>query len=587
MSLVRNFKVATSLPNQTALSWDQPLDFNNQTDEIIVTRTNNHYPMELFNTSFPDRATDPRGIEVFKGSTIVGTDTGTISVLGDTLTDTAATFPITPSLAGRILRDSTSKQFRILSNTATTITVDGTPANGKYIVLADFPESDRAQQNFELDARTIAGAGFIEDLVVISNNELVVATFNQDELANMFFRDSSGDLFIIKSNTNTRLEFFETSLTPSIGSGMTVFRKFFDSNPIPYLDTFKTDLEAAARIGTGLLDDTFYYYTAFNIPIGANVAQAEFATKDSENSTQKEGISAKDRQIGSLMYNTYWPSLYRELDETGDLEDLMEVFGFQINEIHALIVTYELQNADKVFVNALLPLSEQTGLPPVGFAIGSDTLRRIANNMIPCWKLKGSKEGIALFIKKITTWDVTNGTGDYSGSISDFLPNVEGLRFFDPNLGSLNVRITETDPFVAGGRFARTLPGIIIPGFFTFREFVITIPDVALYVGESEGFTIGSGETTLIDTANNFGAVDSLVGNFLLPNQEEVNDIFEIISNTSTSITVRGTINNRVIGGNYVVLSPLNTNRFIILNKLLPVYIPYGTRAGFDFIINP
>jgi len=205
--------------------------------------------------------------------------------------------------------------------------------------------------------------------------------------------------------------------------------------------------------------------------------------------------------------------------------------------------------------------------------------------MIGCWKLKGSKEGIAQFIRIITTWDITNGTADYSTAIQDFLPNVQALRFFDSNLGNLNTRLTKTDPFVSGGRFAKTLPGIVIPGFFTFREFVITIPNVALYVGTSQGFTVASGTTTMVDTNNNFGAVDSLVGNYLIPNTEEVNDIFQIVANTATSITVRGVINNRVPGGDYAVLSPLNTNRFIILNKLLPVYIPFGTRAGFLFTI--
>jgi hypothetical protein len=203
--------------------------------------------------------------------------------------------------------------------------------------------------------------------------------------------------------------------------------------------------------------------------------------------------------------------------------------------------------------------------------------------MISCWKLKGSKEGIAIFIRKITTWDITNGTADFSEAIQDFLPNVQALRFFDPNLGSTNVRLTETDPFVAGGRFARTLPGIVIPGFFSFREFVITISDVALFTGVSEGFSVANGTTTMTDSTQNYGPVDSLIGNFLLPNTEEVNDIFEIVGNTATSITVRGVINNRAVGGEYAILSPLNTNRFIILNKLLPVYIPFGTRAGFIF----
>ena len=280
-----------------------------------------------------------------------------------------------------------------------------------------------------------------------------------------------------------------------------------------------------------------------------------------------------------------WPTLYRELDATGDLEDLMHIFGFQFNGIHSLIETYELQDADNILVSALLPLSEQTGLPSVGYSIGADTLRRIAGNTIACWRLKGSKEGIAVFIRKITTWDVTNGTADFSSAISDFLPNVEALRLFDPNLGILNTRITKTDPFLKGGKFVKTLPGIVIPGFFTFREFVITLPNVALYLGESDLFVVSSETTTMTGSSANFGAIDSLVGNFLLPNTEEINDIFRIISNTATTITVKGTINSRAPGGDYAVLSPLNTSRFIILNKLLPAYIPFGTRAGFLFSI--
>ena len=263
----------------------------------------------------------------------------------------------------------------------------------------------------------------------------------------------------------------------------------------------------------------------------------------------------------------------------------MSVFGHQLNQMHSLVDTYRLQDTSNLLVTAVLPLSEQFGLSSVGYSIGADTFRRIGRDMLTAWKLKGSKEGIALFIRIITTWDITNGTGDVTTAISDFLPNVSALRFFDPNLGSLNVRLTQTDPFVAGGRFARTLPGIVIPGFFTFREFVIAIPNVALYIGDSESFSVLSGATTMTDSTQNFGAVNSLVGNFLIPNTEEVNDIFEIISNTSTSITVRGTINNRSPGGSYAILSPLNTNRFVILNKLLPEYIPFGTRAGFLFTI--
>lgn len=585
MALARNFKASTSTPNTIALNWQAPIGFNNEDDELIVTRTSTHFPMELFNEDFPNRATDSRPVELYRGRSIVGTDVSMISVSGNVLTDTSATFPTTPSLVGRRLRDENSQVFKILANTATTITLDGPPFDGKYEVLPDFVEDIRPQENYEFDGRTEVGVGFIKNLVLVVNGSLTVKQFEPDECANMIFKDGAGDKYFIKSNTADTLFLFEDTATPSSGVGMSMLASFVDSEPTPYIDNFNTDVEAAARLGTGLLDNRFYYYTVFTIPVAVNVAQAEFANFDSGVSTQSYAISAMDRQFGNILYTNMWASLDRELDTTEDLQDLMQVFGNFFNELHALVDTYRLQDTDKVLVTAVLPLSEQFGLPSVGYAIGADTLRRIGKDMTQAWKLKGSKEGIALFIKIITTWDVTDGTADFSGSIIDFLPNVAALRFFDPNLGNLNTRITKTDPFVAGGRFARSLPGIVIPGFFTFREFVITLPNVALYLGTSETFTVAAGTTTMTDSTQAFGAVDSLVGNFLLPNNEEVNDIFQIVSNTATSVTVRGIINNRIPGGDYAILSPLNTNRFVILNKLLPVYIPFGTRAGFLFTI--
>lgn len=584
MALARDFKASTSTPNTIALNWRAPIGFNDQADELIVTRTQTHFPMELFNADFPNRATDSRPVELYRGRSIVGTVVANISVSGNTLTDTGAAFPTNPSLVGRRLRDENSQVFKILANTATTITLDGAPFNGKYEVIPDFVEDVRPQENYEFDGRTEVGVGFIKNLVTIVNGSLTVKQFEPDECANLVFKDGGGNKYFVKSNTADTIFLFE-NITPSSGVGMSMLTSHFDSEPTPYIDNFKTDVEAASRLGTGLLDNQFYYYTVFTIPVGANVAQATFANFDSGVSTQSYAISAMDRQFGNILYNNMWSSLDRELDSTGDLQDLMQVFGNFFNELHALVDTYRLQDTDRVLVTAVLPLSEQYGLPSVGYTIGADTLRRIGKDMTQAWKLKGSKEGIALFIKIITTWDVTDGTADFSGAILDFLPNVSALRFFDPNLGNLNTRITKTDPFVAGGRFAKSLPGIVIPGFFTFREFVITLPNVALFLGTSEGYTVSTGTTTMTDSTQNYGATDSLVGNFLIPNTEEVNDIYQIVSNTATTITVRGIINNRVPGGSYAILSPLNTNRFVILNKLLPVYIPFGTRAGFLFTI--
>jgi hypothetical protein len=572
MSLAREFTAQSLLPNQTGLNWKAPLDFNNSSDELIVTKTTSHFPEELYNSSFPNRATDVRPTEIFRGATIVGTNVFSPTGL-----------PTSPNLNGRLLRDSNSQVHRILSNTSTSLTLDTTPSAGFFTVLPDFAAESRPQENYEYDIRTTSGSGFIKNLVVIDNNSLVVKDFSQDEVANLIFRDSVGTKFIIKSNTSDTVYFWQSG-TPVIGPGMTILNSHYNSQPLPYIDNYRTVSEATARSGTKLEDDTFYYYTIFTKTVGTNVAQAKFSNFDSTDSTQNWALSTKDYNFGELLYNL-WPTLYRELDSTEDLQDLMKVFGHQFNELQSLVNTYNLQDSDKILVTALLPLSEQNGLPSIGYSIGIDTLRRVARNQLWLWKLKGSKEGIALFIREITTWDITKGTGDYSSAIQDSLANSDALRFLDPDIGPLNIRLVQEDPFVTGGRFLKAVPGIVVPGFFTFREFTITLPNVALYIGTSTQFSLSSGTTTMTDSTANFGAVNSLVGTFLLPNVEEVNDIFEVVSNTATTITVKGTINNRNPGGDYAVLSPLNADRFIILNKLFPEYIPFGTRAGFIFTI--
>lgn len=585
MALVLNFKAATDKPNTILLNWNQPLNYNNSIDEIVVTKTTSHFPSEIFNTVYPTKATDSRPIEIFRGRTIVGINTGTISVSGNTLTDSSAVFPVSPNLNGRLIRDANSSVYKIISNTSTTITVaPGTIlTNGKYVILADFPTVIRESESYEIDIRTSVSPGSISNLVTLINGQLAVKLFTPDELVNLVFMDGNSTKFIIKSNTESTIFFQETAI-PIIGNGMRMLNSFFNTQPISYLDNFKNDVETAIRIGTGLLNDRYYYYTAFTIPQGANVAQAQFASIDSGTPTQAFALSIEDKKFGELLYS-FWPEVYKGMDVTGDLQDLMQVFGFQFNQLHSIISTYRLQDSDNVLTTALLPLSEQFGLPSVGFTIGADTLRRIAKDMISCWKLKGSKEGIALFIREITTWDITGGTADFSGAVQDSLPNVSAFRFFDPNLGNLNTRFTQTEPtFIPGGRFAKGLPGVIIPGFFSFREFVITLPGVALEIGHTEAFTTDAQGTTMEDSTANFGVNDSLKGNYLLPNQEEINDLYLITSNTNTTITVSGLITNRNFGGKYAIFSPLNANRFIILNRLLPYYIPLKTKASFDFI---
>ena len=588
MALVRNFTATASNPGSINLTWDQPLDFNNTNDHILVHRSISHFLMELENTAYPTTVSDNRGIEILNWKTEAPVEPADSSSAGE-LNDSSNNMPI--NMGGRLLRDSSSNVFKISESSVSSIKLveNETPAIGPYVVLADFPSSIRESTDFENDIRTTAGNFYIKDLVSVINGTIQLIKFETDELANLIFKDGNDNRYIVKSNTEDTVYFYDNSSTPDIpviGAGMSILNSFNNVDTIiSFVDNFKIESEATTNppSGSGLRDNVFYYYTAFTYDLNLNVAQVESGTYKSEDSTQVSALNIADKDFGNTIYN-YWPTFYRRLDATGDLYDLMKVFGFQFNELHALVETYRLQNTHTVFVSALTPLSEQTGLPSVGYSLGIDTLRRIANDLLSAWKLKGTKEGIALFIKIITTWDITDGTADFDEAINDDVKNIDALRWYSPTLGSTNTRLVQPDPFIEGGRFATTLPGIVIPGFFTFKEFVINIPNVALHVGESESIVLSGGNTILTDSTATFGAVDSLVGNFLLPNQAEINDVFEIIANTATTITVRGIVKNRTAGGNYVVLSPLNTNRFIVLNNLLSLYIPFKTKAGFIFI---
>lgn len=601
MGLVRNFKASTYSYNNIGLTWDQPLSFSDTTDQIIVTKSNTHFPVELFNTVFPTKATDPRPIEIFRGSVIAQTDPSGVTVSGSTLMDSNADFPISPPLNGRLLRGHSGNVFRILSNTATSLTVqpleidlNGTivtvnPAVGKYIILADFPQEVRAKQQLY---SAVASAGQLASITQFTNNVVTPVTFIPDELANLIFVDAINQEYIIKSNTTDTIYFFESSATVATSSNMYISTNFLNSSPYAYIDTFATASQVVSRRGTGLLDDVFYYYTSFVIPLNVNVAQAQFDLVNSSTSTQAGDLSIRYEGYDNILYNL-WPGVFKELDTTEDLQDLMAVFGFQFNLLHCLITSYNLQDPQTVFYTALLALSEQSGLPTIGYALGIDTLRRVANEIITCYKMKGSKEGIARFIRVLTTWDITNGTGDYSDSIIDGTSS-ELLFAFWSNMGDLVHDEPPTPfvvpfPFVDGGQFIHPIPGIVISGFSSVRFFSIDVQNVALIVGSSANVTFTTNvdnTTTMTDTSANFGATNGLVGNFLLPHQQEYNNLYQIVSNTSTTIKVKGIVSNLqggVYGDSYAVLSPLNSSRFIALNAILPQFIPVKTKASISF----
>lgn len=321
-----------------------------------------------------------------------------------------------------------------------------------------------------------------------------------------------------------------------------------------------------------------------------SVNTAQFAYFSNALSTQAFAISAADNKIQELLYK-WWPSVFKDLDTSGDLEDLMQVFGYKFNEIYSLISTFELQNADLVQPTALSLSYTQPGLSEVSETLGIDTRRRIMKDMVSCWKLKGSRDGLFKFIKILTTWDVTNGTGDVRKAIQDTTPELSGLRHYSPSLGSLNTNIVDTTAVQSppAGRFVKGIPGFNLEGFFNKVQIQIELPNVALFVGQSTNIAYSMGGTilqvTVEDTSNDFGMNNNLKGCFLIPIEGNPNDYYEIKSNTNDTVTIDGVIPQGIVGSRYVILSPLNLNRFVALQNAIVEMLSYRAVAVFNFTV--
>ena len=305
-------------------------------------------------------------------------------------------------------------------------------------------------------------------------------------------------------------------------------------------------------------------------------------------STQIFALNPKNRKIGDYLYKL-WPQFFRTLDQTGDLEDLMQVFGKEMNEMFGVINTLELQNPDLIIPPYLSYGAASKSLPLVSESLGIDTQRRVMRDYIAALKQKGTRDGIARFIKIITTWDITNGTGDLLEAIIDDTPETISLRFYGPSLGTNNTRLVNTEAVISppAGRFYKAPPGsgISLPGFFKFREVIINLPNVALEIGTSTGLGTLDGNSTISDLSANFGADNSLKGSYLIPNEGAPEDFYLIIGNTSSTITVQGSVPQTYLGAKYVILSPLNMNRFLVIQRLINEFLPHNAKAVFNFTI--
>jgi hypothetical protein len=303
-------------------------------------------------------------------------------------------------------------------------------------------------------------------------------------------------------------------------------------------------------------------------------------------STQTVALSTQDRQFGNYLYGLF-PTYFRVLDSSGDLEDVSKVFGNELNTMFSTVNTFELQNANLIPNLPLRNAAQSKGVRLTSETLGIDTRRRIVRDIQSVFNKKGTRQGIFEAIKVLTTWDITNGTGDVREAIIDDSPDAVGLKFHSSALGGDNTRLVDTLNVQSppAGRFYKGLPGITLPGFFEFTEIIISLPNVALEIGNSTDLTQLQGQTTISDDSADYGLDNSLVGSFLIPNEGNPNDFYQIVANTDTTITVQGSIPSEFLGAKYVVLSPLNLNRFVALQAAIIQFIPFNTVPVFVFTL--
>lgn len=344
------------------------------------------------------------------------------SVLNDSVPEINITDTITiiDSLLGDLQSKSVTDIINISDSTSTELSIERSLSDNIKISETVFPY------------RRVYDANYIEDYTqTFVENEFKYRMISFTALDTSVSPSVSyTQTAVITSNTSNRIYFSPPVTIDETALRYTILQEFADYvNPseniigqFGYIDNILNTEEARTRIGTGLEDNQYYYYTVFVHKVDKNVAQSSFATYDDPNSTQDVALSFADDDFDTRLLN-YWPNVFKKADTTDDLEDLMKVFGFGFNELYGSVKTFDLTNPDKMLHSILPGKSLQTGLSSVPYTLGVDSMRRVVSDMLPTWELKGTKQGIVDFIRILTTWDVTNGSRDAS-AIIDTVPEV-------------------------------------------------------------------------------------------------------------------------------------------------------------------
>ncbi len=429
---VRNLTSIDGYFNEVRLHWDAPIDFSSSQD-IIICRRKDQYPVELQNDSgtynpkhksgitHVSGFTDYNQVEVFNGTVVY--PTGAVTATAGVINDAGAAWTIN-AYKGRIVRDAVSNNYRILSNTATSLVLDTTSTpditDSIFIILPDFPAND--WEEFSSTTGSAAVGGVITDI----SSEFDDLRLQTDELVNMLVVIGSTTYYVTSNTSST----FTLNAAPTLGATTyTILAKFGTlGKALPFSDTYLNSEEAASYTGTGLEDEQYYHYTAFCNDNTANIAEAVFHYSDDSKSTMVVGTSCKDRSGQDRLYGL-WPGYNRDVDSNGDMFDVMGVMDSGLNEVRTHVNLFRPYQSKTIHANATKYVPMQFGLNKLSNKIGIGAFRRLGDELVSINKLKGSKEGLYELIRTITEWDITGGSGDIDGAIDDGA-NILYFRFW-------------------------------------------------------------------------------------------------------------------------------------------------------------
>lgn len=506
---------------------------------------------------------------------ISGTSTSTgIGFLRDTAQNFAE-----GSLVDRIVVDQNGDAFVIFYNGTDVLGVSGTPASGDYTILQEFNDFISPSENVRGQFQ------YIDNFV---NKEEADARSGSGLETEQFYYYTA---FTHRAGNNVAQSVFslvDSSNSTQASALSVVDRDFHEILLKLWPNVFKLtdstgDFEDLMKIFGFGLNENYSYVNTFDL---VNSDKMFYSVLPSM--ARQTGINIADTQLGIDTLRRIIYSMLPTWRKKGSKQGIVDFIR--------IITTWDVTNGTHDASEITDNIPNSGALRFYADTLGSDNTR-----------LFGFRS--AYINSPFVSYTYTGATGiiQYSSSVNlsqvaidDVFEDGSGQTFeiFDVNqaLNQVQIDLTQTvntsangniykkTAIASAGRFFSTLPGVIIPGFFDFNEFVVQVKDVALFVGESTAISIGNSTSTLTDASSNFGGTNNLVGNFLLPKQGQVNDIFEIISNTATTISVRGVFRDVEPVGDYAVLSPLNSTRFQRIIKLMNDFAPSFAKMGLQFI---